>query len=403
MTSAARPIRVLAVDHSGGVLPFRRKFAALAAHPDIDLRVFVPDRWVENDRAVRATAGAGDGYRIDVGGVIWPGYENRAFFVSGLAGAIRRARPDILHLWEEPFSFIALQALLLRRVLAPHAKALFFSSDNLTRDFRYPYRPSALYAAIERWVHRETEVGTAVSGEVVDVLRAKGYRGPIDIVPHGLDLEAYPEPTEDRRAAARARIGARGVVIGYAGRLLPMKGVDVLLRAVGLVTARAGTDGFTVVVMGDGPDEARLRALAGSLGLDDRVRFVPAVPHEEVPGTLQALDVTVVPSLTTPTWKEQFGRVAVEAMAAGSAVVVSSSGALPGVVGDAGIVVPEGDAAALAEVLARLIGSREDRKVLGIRGRERVRRLFTWSAIAAALVARYRAMLEPKAGVAVTA
>ncbi|HTK68936.1 MAG TPA: hypothetical protein VL857_03970, partial [Candidatus Eisenbacteria bacterium] len=131
------PIRVLAVDHSAGVLPFRRKFAALAALPDIELTVLAPDRWVENYREVRTVPSSEDGYRIETGRVAWPGYENRGFFTSGLAQAMRAARPHILHLWEEPFSFIALEALLLRRVHAPRAKALFFSSDNLTRDGRY--------------------------------------------------------------------------------------------------------------------------------------------------------------------------------------------------------------------------------------------------------------------------
>ena len=393
MNLNSRPIRVLAVDHTAGVVPFRRKFAALAAFPDIELTVLVPDRWVENYRTVRAAALSQDGYRLDVGSVIWPGYENRAFFTGGLAGAIRRARPDILHLWEEPFSFIALQALLLRRVLAPRAKSLFFSSDNLARDFRYPYRPSAVYAAIERWVHGQCEVGTAVSGEVVDVLRAKGYRGPIDIVPHGLDLEAYVEPNPERRAAARERIGARGVVIGFAGRLLPMKGIDVLLRAAAVMAARSEPREFTVVVMGEGPDRERLGAFANDLAIGDHVLFLPSVPHESIPAALEAFDVTVVPSLSTPKWKEQFGRAALEAMAAGSAVVVSSSGALPYVVGDAGVVTPEGDAEALAEVLSRLVASPAERDARGARGRERARDAFTWRAIAAGLRERYRSML----------
>ncbi|HKO21523.1 MAG TPA: glycosyltransferase family 4 protein [Candidatus Eisenbacteria bacterium] len=390
----SRPLRVLAVDHTAGVLPFRRKFAALAALPDIELTVLAPDRWVENYRLVRAAATSEGGYRLEVGRVVWPGYENRGFFVGGLAGAIRRTRPDILHLWEEPYSLIALEALVLRRSLAPRARALFFSSDNLTRDGHYAYRPSLLYAAIERWVHGECEVGTAVSDEVVEVLRAKGYRKPIDVVPHGLDLEDYPEPTSERRAAAREWIGAKGVVVGYAGRLLAMKGVDVLLRAAAILASGAGTaSDFTVVIVGDGPERAALESLARELGLADRIRFRPAVPHESMPEVFAAFDVTVIPSLTTRTWKEQFGRVAVEAMAAGSVPVVSDSGALPSVVGDAGIVTPEGDFAALAAALGRLLPSLVEDPI-GPRGRERVRQSFTWSAIAAALAVRYRAMLE---------
>jgi len=387
------PIRVLAVDHSAGVLPFRRKFAALAALPDIELTVLAPDRWVENYREVRTVPSSEDGYRIETGRVVWPGYENRGFFTSGLAQAMRAARPHILHLWEEPFSFIALEALLLRRVHAPRAKALFFSSDNLTRDGRYPYRPSALYGGIERWAFTQCEAGTAVSEEVVDVLRAKGYRGPIDVVPHGLDLETYPDPTPERRAVARESLGLSGLVIGYAGRLLAMKGVDVLLRAAGIL-ANGGAGEYTVAIVGDGPERAALESLALELGIAPRVRFVSAVPHESMPDVFAAFDVTVVPSLTTPTWKEQFGRVAAEAMAAGSVVVVSDSGALPSVVASAGLVTAEGDPAALAAALGRLAANPSERSERSRRGRDLVRERYTWRVIASSLARRYRTVLE---------
>ncbi|HEU4765137.1 MAG TPA: glycosyltransferase, partial [Candidatus Eisenbacteria bacterium] len=190
------PIRVLAIDHTAGVAPYRRKFAALAARPGIELTVLAPDRWVENYRSVRLPGPRerlADGYRLRTGAVVWPGYENRGFYVSGLLGAMRRARPEIVHLWEEPFSLMALQALAARRMAAPRAQALFFTSDNLSRGFRYPYRPSPLYAAIERWVHRQCAAAGAVTEEVRDVLRSKGYRGPIDVLPHALDLADYPE------------------------------------------------------------------------------------------------------------------------------------------------------------------------------------------------------------------
>jgi len=400
VATARKRIRVLAVDHTAGVRPFRRKFAALAAHGDIALTVLAPDRWVENYRPVRASATTADGYRFEVGKIVWPGYENRAFFLTGLAGAIRRARPHILHLWEEPFSLIALQALVLRRVLAPRAKALFFSSDNLHADFDYPYRPAKVYEAIERYALRACEEGTAVSGEVANVLRAKGYRGTIDVVPHGLDLEAYPERTESSRAEARSRLGIRdgGPIIAYVGRLLAMKGVDVLLRAVSSLPAPAAGAPPQVLIVGDGPERDRLLALARSLGIGDRTVVIPPVPHEEVPRVLGAIDILVMHSLTTPTLKEQFGRVAMEGMAAACAVVVSDSGALPWVVGDAGVVTPEGDVHALAAALSRLLHSAEERAARGERGRARVRGHFTWSAIAEALAARYRALAEPEGG-----
>ncbi|HKQ19087.1 MAG TPA: glycosyltransferase, partial [Candidatus Eisenbacteria bacterium] len=325
----SRPIRVLAVDHTAGVAPFRRKFAALAARPGVELTVFAPNRWIENYTEIRLNAPTPiqtDGYSLQTGAVVWPGYENRGFFLTGLSSAIRRVRPDILHLWEEPFSLIALQALWFRRRHAPLAKAIFFSSDNLSRDFHYAYRPSWFYARVERYAHRQCVAGTAVSQEVKDVLRAKGYRGPIEVIPHGLDLADYPERHDDGGKAA-PRYGHVPPVIGYLGRLTEQKGVDTLLRAFAALPAPEGARPPTLAIVGDGPAKPSLVALASSLGLGARVHFLPSVPHGQVPDVLRAMDVLVLPSRTTPQLREQFGRVLIEAMASGCVVIGSSSGA----------------------------------------------------------------------------
>src|SRR5207245_3300012 len=84
-----------------------------------------------------------------------------------------------------------------------------------------------------------------------------------------------------------------------------------------------------------------------------RLELQEGVPHHEVPRYLERMTALVLPSLTTPTWKEQFGHVLIEAMACGVPVIGSDSGAIPEVIGDAGLVVPEGDVAGLAEALRR--------------------------------------------------
>lgn len=398
------PIRVLAVDHTAGVVPFRRKFAALAARPGIDLTVLAPERWVENYAEIRLEARTPirtDGYSLRSGPVIWPGYENRGFFVSGIASAIRASRPHILHLWEEPFSLIAIQALWLQGRLAPRAKAIFFSSDNLSRGFRYGYRFSWFYARAERHSYRRCAAGTAVSADVEDVLRAKGYRGPIEVIPHGLDLADYPERSGDTREAA-AGYGFVPPVVGYLGRLTEQKGIDTLLRAFALLSgpsiltaSPSPTTTPTLAIVGDGPAKASLLALTASLGLGERVRFAPSVPHAQVPSVLRAMDVLVLPSRTTPRLREQFGRVLIEGMAAGCVVIGSSSGAIGGVIGDAGLVFPEDDPEALAAALKRALWEPGLAESLREKGRERVRSYYTWDAIAERLVELYRGVLAP--------
>jgi glycosyltransferase involved in cell wall biosynthesis len=395
------------VDHTAGVGTFRRKFAALAARSGIDLTVLAPDRWIENYAWVRLAARKPveiDGYQLRSGSVVWPGFENRGFFVSGLAAAMRDARPDILHLWEEPFSMMAMQSLWLKRLLAPRAKAIFFSSDNLSRDFRYAYRPSWFYARVERFAHRRCAAGTAVSPAVEEVLRAKGYRGPIEVIPHGLDLSDYPERSGDG-SDTFTRFGLAPPVVGYLGRLTGPKGVDTLLRAFAALPASPGAaQAPTLAIVGDGPARETLVALAASLGLGDRARFLHSVPHGEAPSVLRSFDVLVLPSRSTPRWKEQFGRVLIEGMAAGCVVIGSSSGAIPHVLGGAGLVFPEDDVAALASSLRRALHEPDLADRLRARGRERVRAEYTWDGIAGRLGALYRAILEaPPEGMPVRA
>lgn len=391
-------IRVLAVDHTAGIAPFRKKFAALAAHPEIDLTVVAPNRWVENYREVRTLPGGDEGFRFAIGRVGWPGYENRAFFLSGLGAAIRRSRPQILHLWEEPYSVISLQAMWHAALWAREAQLVFSSADNMSGSFHYAYRPSWFYAAVERLAQRRCAAGTAITEEVAETLRRKGFSKPIEIVPLALDLAAYPGNPEigeadlARRASPAAtlnRFGLPSPIVGYVGRLLPVKGVDLLLRAVAALPAPRPS----LVIVGEGPERYALETMASDLGIGATTRFLPLVAHEDVPALLSSIDVLVLPSRTTPRQKEQFGRVLIEGMAAGCVVIGSSSGGIPHVLGDAGLVFPEENWSALATEIRRAIDDSELARERRVRGRRRVRERYTWDAVAAELLGFYRRLL----------
>ncbi len=113
-----------------------------------------------------------------------------------------------------------------------------------------------------------------------------------------------------------------------------------------------------------------------------------------MPAFIKSLDILVLPSITIlPLHREQFGRVLVEAMAAGVAVIGSSSGAIPEVIGDAGLVVPERDPAALAAAIDRLLAYPEQRQALVDRARHRVRTRFAWPVVAEQTIDLFRAAL----------
>jgi glycosyltransferase involved in cell wall biosynthesis len=361
--------------------------------------VLAPRQWIENYSVVTATPETGHGYRLLVGRVGWPGYENRAYFRSGLGSVIRHVQPDILHLWEEPFSVITMQALWHAALWAPRAKVIFFSAENLSRDFRYPYRPSWFYAGAERIAHHRCAGATPITAEVAEVLRAKGFSKPIEIIPFALDLSNFPVGVASdgmergRRATAeevRRRFGMEPPVVAYAGRLTRQKGVDLLLQAAAMLQELVPS----LVIIGEGPELDALRSQTAELGLGTRTRFLPLVAHDEIPAALAAVDVLVLPSRTTPRSVEQFGRVLIEGMAAGCAVIGSSSGAIPGVLGDAGIVFTEGSPESLAQAIRRALGDPGLGLDLAARGRRRVREHFTWDSVASQLVGFYDRLLR---------
>jgi glycosyltransferase involved in cell wall biosynthesis len=381
---------VLVVDHVAGVEAFRRKYELLAAAPGLELTVLAPESWIENGREVRAPRSVA-GYRLLRGRVAWRGRENRAFFVTGVARALLRSRPHIVHLQEEPFSLIALQCALLARLLSPRARVVFYTFDNLHEGFRYSYRPSAFYGLVQRTVHALSHAALASCRDAGRVLASRGFAGAVRYVPLGVDPERY-RPAGSDRAAERERRGLRGFVVGYVGRLLPMKGLDLLLDA-----APAIPGDWSVLVVGSGPGEAALREQARRLGITDRVRIEGGVPHEDVPRLLGLLDALVLPSRTVPSWKEQFGRVLPEAMACGVPVVGSDSGAIPEVIGEAGRVFPEGDPGALSRELAALATDEDERKRLAEAGRARVLDHFTWERVAESWRELWEALLSGRA------
>ena len=164
--------------------------------------------------------------------------------------------------------------------------------------------------------------------------------------------------------------------------------MDLLLRAAALLEGE-----WRLRIVGGGPERTALAALAQRLGLAERVAFTPQLPSEEMPAVYHSLAALVLPSRKTRRWQEQFGRVLTEAMACGLPVIGARSGAIPAVIGDAGLLFAEGDAAALAEQLRRLRDDAALRAELSERGRQRVARHFTQEVIAAKMVAVYREML----------
>lgn len=341
---------------------YQRKLEELARLPEVDLTVIVPPSW-RDERGVQTLERAYiQGYRLVVEPIAFNGQFHLHFY-PGLGRWMRQLRPDIVHVDEEPYNLATVQAMALARRVG--ARTLFFSWQNLNRRYPIPFR------WFERAVLRWADYAIVGNAEAVEVWRAKGYRGPIRVIPQfGVDPEVF-RPSPDSRPPGR------GFIAGYVGRLVEEKGVDVLLRAAAEMPGI-----WRLVILGDGPAKPRLMALVRELGIADRVSFDALIPSLCMPAYYRQLDVLVLPSRTRPNWKEQFGRVLIEAMACGVPVIGSTCGEIPNVIGDAGLIFPEEDVIALRQALLRLMRDEGLRADLATRGRARVLAHYTQAQVA---------------------
>lgn len=289
-----------------------------------------------------------------------------------LRTVIRHVRPQIVDLHEEPFGLAVAHALPLVRREAPDAKVCIYTAQNLPK--RYP-PPFSLF---ERRALAAAGAAYPCSTEAGERLRARGFRGSVHVIPLGVTI-----PTDVRRRSGP-------IQVGFVGRLDAHKGALIAVRAFAI--AAAGLEAFLVVI-GSGPQLGALRSEVSGSAINGQVEFVGALSQDQALERIARLDVVLVPSLTTRRWKEQFGRVAVQGMAHGAAVIASDSGSLREVVSDAGVLVREGDVEGFAGELRRVLTDPSWRSELSARGRVRAMKEFSWEIVADKTDRMYRELV----------
>ncbi|MGL4551464.1 MAG: glycosyltransferase family 4 protein [Gemmataceae bacterium] len=276
---------------------------------------------------------------------------------------------DVVHCWEEPYILVGGQVAWWTR---PNTPLVYRTAQSLNKSYPPPF------GWIERYAMSRAAGWICCGRLVARTLSARpGYKGrPMARIPLGVDTARF-RPDADAGRAIRRSLGwdADGApVVGYLGRFVPEKGLDVMTRALDRVTTP-----WRALFVGAGPSEPALRAWAGRHG--DRVRLCTGVKHDQVPGYLNAMDVLCAPSQTMPNWKEQFGRMVVEAFASGLAFIGSDSGEIPYVVEDAGVIVGEKDEQGWADAITGLLESPARRRELAERGLSKAHEAFAWPVV----------------------
>ncbi len=288
---------------------------------------------------------------------------------------IKQLQPDIVHTHTSKAGFLgrlAARRLGVGHILhTPHGHVFggYFSSQQ-----------TRLYVILERLAARWTDrIITLTNTEAEQHLALRiGRPGQFVSIPSGVELDGV-------MSAFPVRLIGGGPVVGAVGRLTPVKGHQHLLQAAPEVLRRHPAACFLLV--GGGELRSALEAQARALGLGDRVVF--AGHRDDVPSLIAAMDVFTLPSLN-----EGMGRVLVMAMALGKPIVASSVGGVPELIGrgEAGILVPPSDPAALAEAICQLLENPARARALGEAGRRRAPR-YSADAMIAALAKLYQEVM----------
>jgi L-malate glycosyltransferase len=364
-TTSGRTIkhmRLLVVSHSYILANTRGKLRHLGKLAEVT--VLVPKYWPFDIFAATMEQETITSFQIESDSVRLAGRNTRYFFsLSYLRHVLKQIKPEVVYVEEEPISLALAQFSLLKK-LYPY-RLCYFTWENIG------WQPR-LTKSIGQFNFYAADGAIAGNKEAVAVLRSKGFRGPVAVIPQmGVDLELFSPPTQ--------QVADAPFIICFAGRFVEEKGLRVLFKAVAHMSGN-----WELHMIGRGPMRPELEHMASLDGWVERLRWIDFMPREALPDYFRRIHTLVLPSHTTPHWKEQFGRVLIEAMACGVPVIGSSSGAIPEVIGEAGLIFPENDDMALYRAVQSMMNDELLRHNLAGHALKRVQQHYTDQVVAQA-------------------
>jgi len=367
-------IKVLVVGHHFVTKHNQRRLEELGKHDDLEITLLTPEWWYEESRKVYLEKKRADKYIIFKGKTLFTNHTALSFYVNKLFGLMLKIRPDIIDVYEEPWSLTTLQVLLIKRLFLRDSKVMFYSAQNINK--KYPF----FFRWVEQFTFRNADYAYPCSEGAAEVLRDKGYKGKLKVIPLGLDEKESVKRIRDDTFA-----------IGYVGRLVKEKGILDLVDAVAIA---GQVRGYKLLIVGEGPLKPYIIERAKQKGILEKIEFAGAVKREEMPSIYALMDVLVVPSKTTPAWKEQFGRIIAEAFLFGVPVIGSDSGSIPEVMAGCGFLFREGDVQDLADTIDRVRKDDNLRNLQIEKAKEYARNNYTWEKTAGEVYKIYKELYE---------
>ncbi|MCK9582140.1 MAG: glycosyltransferase family 4 protein [Endomicrobiales bacterium] len=295
---------------------------------------------------------------------------------------LHHEKPDIIFVTNEPWSLTAFQIVLWCKIFLKKTKIIVYTSENQTRKYPLPF------PLIEKFVLNNVDQVISVTEiEGIGILQKKGYSGKIVYMPLSVDTSLYKK-LAIFDSIIKLKLPEGKIVLGFVGRLVKEKGIQTLIDALALLG-----NNFHALIIGDGPYKNELLNHAKLKNVFNNITFTGSINYDDLPIYYNRMNVFVLPSLTTYNWKEQFGRVLIEAMACEVTVVGSSSGEIPTVIGDSGVVFNEGNADSLANAVLKALKCSSE---YAARGKERVQINFSKKVVDSITYKNYIDLLKIK-------
>jgi len=388
-------MKILVVSHTY-IVPLNREKLRLLSYlePDLDVTIVVPQTWqpggVQN-RQVKTEFYQENNFRV-IPIANWS-QNNQGLLTFGwpIVTLLQSFKPDIIQVEQGVKSLAYAQLIALNKFLKLGAKNILFTWWNIPYHLKFPL------AWLESYNLHHTNGLIGGNQDAVNILRSHGYQQKAMVMPQlGVDETLFYAQDQ---STLRQSLGLNkeDFVIGYIGRFVREKGLLTLLESLATITDQA----WKLLLVGRGEFKTSLQQAANQQGISDRLIWVENVAHDQIVNYVNVMQVLVLPSetsyaqtsLTAKGWKEQFGHVLIEAMACKIPVIGSDSGEIPNVIGEAGLIFPEGQSQELTICLKQMIEQTHLREVLAQKGYERVIKEYTNQALAQRLLAFYKNVL----------
>lgn len=352
---------ILVMDHNSASTERQRIYIRLMERHGYRVSIVVPEVWPDpldpDNSGSRPHPEFSGGYfpvKIFLGGNV-PLHFYRGTFRS----VIGQVKPNLIYAYNDYYMLASFQMFMANRLFA-RVPIGFYASQNIAKAYPFPF------SWMERAVLRNADFLFPISEDAERIAVEKNFGGKSYALPLYVDTEIFSPRSTAPPLRTRLNVAPESFLVGFAGRLVEEKGLGGVIDALAML----GDPMVHLVLIGSGPLEASLMRQAREAGLGLQVHLLPAASQADLAPVLADMDVVVMPSLTRANWKEQFGRLLIEAQACGTPVIGSDSGAIPEVIRSTGggVVVAEGDSLALATAIGRMRNDPDELAALRARG-----------------------------------